>query len=98
MAKEPANKKEKKVKRPTPLKRDEQSLKRNLQNRIAKSKIKTAIRSYDESLKAGNAEEAEKKLNEAYSQLDKAAKKGVIKRNKSSRTKARLAARGKAKA
>ena len=57
MAKEPANKKDKKVKRLTPLKRDEQSLKRNLRNRIVKSRVQTAIRSYDDSLKAGNKEE-----------------------------------------
>lgn len=93
MAKEPADKKVKKVKRPTPLKRDEQSLKRNLRNRNIKSRVSTAIRSYDDSLKAGNAEESSVKLNEAYSMLDKAAQKGVFKQNKSDRTKARLAAR-----
>lgn len=93
MAKEPADKKQKKVKRPTPLKRDEQSLKRNLRNRIVKSRVATAIRSFDESLKSGNKDEAAAKLNEAYSVLDKAAQKGILKKNKSSRTKARLAAR-----
>ena len=93
MAKEPADKKVKKVKRPTPLKRDDQSLKRNLRNRNIKSRVSTAIRSYDDSLKAGNAEESLAKLNEAYSMLDKAVQKGVFKQNKSDRTKARLAAR-----
>ena len=96
MAKEPAGKKKeevKKVKRPTPLKRDEQSLKRNLRNRIVKTKVLTAIRSYDESLKKGDAEESKAKLSAAYSVLDKAAEKGVLKKNKTSRTKARLAAR-----
>lgn len=93
MAKEPADKKVKKVKRPTPLKRDEQSLKRNLRNRNIKSRVNTAIRSYDESIKAGNAVDCTVKLNEAYSILDKAAQKGVLKKNKSDRTKARLAAR-----
>lgn len=93
MAKEPANKKDKKVKRPTPLKRDEQSLKRNLRNRIVKSQVATAIRSYNDAVKTGNKEDATAKLNSAYSVLDKAAQKGVLKKNKSSRTKARLAAR-----
>lgn len=93
MAKEPATKKDKKVKRPTPLKRDEQSLKRNLRSRMMKSRVQSAIRCYNDSIKAGNAEETTAKLNEAYSLLDKAAQKGIFKKNKSSRTKARLAAR-----
>ena len=94
MAKEPAGaKKDKKVKRPTPLKRDEQSLKRNLRNRMVKSRVSTAIRAYEEAIKGGNADESRVKLNEAYSVLDKAAQKGVFKQNKSNRTKARLAAR-----
>lgn len=94
MAKEPSGaKKDKKVKRPTPLKRDEQSLKRNLRNRMVKSRVNTAIRAFDDSLKGGNAEECKVKLSEAYSILDKAAQKGVFKPNKSNRTKARLAAR-----
>lgn len=94
MAKEPAGAKVvKKVKRPTPLKRDEQSLKRCLRNKVIKSRVSTAIRAYDESIKAGNAEDSKDKLNLAYSLLDKASQKGVFKQNKSDRTKARLAAR-----
>lgn len=94
MAKQPADKKEeKKVKRPSPLKRDEQSKKRNIRNRTMKSRIHTAIRSLDEVIAKGDKEASKAKLQEAYSILDKAAQKGIIKKNKSSRTKARLASR-----
>lgn len=92
MAKEPADK-NKKVKRPTPLKRDEQSAKANARNRIMKSRIHSAVRAYEESLEKGDAAATKTKLNEAYSILDKASQKGVIKKNASSRKKARLAAK-----
>lgn len=91
MAKETDDKK-KKVKRPTPLKRDEQNAKRNLRNRIVKTQIHSAVRAYKETLGTGDAEQTKAKLNEAYSVLDKAAQKGVLKKNTTSRTKARLAA------
>ncbi len=92
MAKETADK-NKKVKRPTPLKRDEQNEKRNERNRIMKSRVHTAVRGYEEALEKGDAASAKEKLNTAYSILDKAAQKGVLKTNTSSRTKARLAAK-----
>lgn len=91
MAKE-TDEKTKKVKRPTPLKRDEQNERRNARNRIVKSRIHSAVRAYKETLEKGDAELIKAKLNEAYSILDKAAQKGVLKKNTSSRTKARLAA------
>jgi small subunit ribosomal protein S20 len=96
MAKQPADKnkaKTAKVKRPTPLKRDEQSIKRNLRNRAMKSRINTAIRSFDETLKKGDSSATKLTLDTAYSVLDKAVQKGILKKNTGSRTKARLAAR-----
>ncbi len=90
MAKEEA----KKVKRPSPLKRDLQNEKRRLSNRIYKSRVRTAIRAFQDSI---GKEDANQKLNEVYSILDKCAKKGVFKINKVSRTKSRLAARAVAK-
>lgn len=92
MAKEPADK-NKKVKRPTPLKRDEQNAKANARNRIVKSRVHTTIRSYEESLAKGDATASKEKLNAVYSVLDKALQKGVLKKNTTSRTKARLTAR-----
>lgn len=89
---------EKKTKRPTALKRQMQSEKRRLKNRAEKSFIRTTIRSYGEKLAAGNKEASEKELSEVYSALDKAVKHGIMKINKAARTKARLAARLRAKA
>jgi small subunit ribosomal protein S20 len=94
MAKEP----EKKVKRPTALKRDLQNEKRRLSNKIYKSRTRTAIRAFEETLEKGDRELANLKLNTIYSLLDKCVKTGVYKLNKASRTKSRLAARAVAKA
>ncbi|CUI17857.1 30S ribosomal protein S20 [Candidatus Protochlamydia naegleriophila] len=96
MAKQEAPKK--KVKRPTALKRDLQNKKRRLNNKIYKSKVRTAVRAFEESLGKGDAAASDAKLNEVYSILDKCAKKGIFKLNKVSRTKSRLVARSVAKA
>lgn len=90
--------KDKKVKRPTALKRDLQNEKRRLNNRMYKSRVRTAIRAFQESVEKGDEAVTTEKLNEVYSILDKCAKKGVFKVNKVSRTKSRLAARAVAKA
>jgi small subunit ribosomal protein S20 len=83
----------KKVKRPSPQKRDIQHEKRRLQNKAYKSSIRTSIRSFEDTLAKGDPKETKVKLNEVNSILDKAVKKGVIKLNKASRTKSRLTAR-----
>jgi small subunit ribosomal protein S20 len=88
----------KKVKRPTALKRDLQNKKRRLDNKIYKSRVRTAVRSFHESLEKGDQAVSKAKLDDVYSILDKCAKKGVFKLNKVSRTKSRLAARAVAKA
>jgi len=95
MAKEEAQKK--KVKRPSAQKRDLQAGKARLRNRAYTSKVKTAIRSYDESLskEGGNSQE---KLQTVYSLMDTGVKKGVFKQNKASRTKSRLSTRKATKA
>lgn len=91
-------KKEKKVKRPTALKRDLQNEKRRLNNKIYKSRVRTAIRAFQDSIAKDDHSTTNDKLNEVYSLLDKCAKKGIFKINKVSRTKSRLAARAVAKA
>lgn len=96
MAKE--EKVKKKEKRPTAIKRDLQSERRRQSNRIYKSRIRTAIRSFEDVIPKGDQAITTEKLNEAYSILDKCVQKGVIKLNKASRTKSRLAARAVAKA
>jgi small subunit ribosomal protein S20 len=97
MAKEEGKKVEKKIKRPTALKRDLQNSKRRLINKTYKSRARTAIRRFDESLTKGDQAVSTATLNEVYSILDKCAKKGIYKLNKVSRTKSRLAARAVAK-
>lgn len=91
-------KKDKKIKRPTALKRDLQNKKRRLDNKIYKSKVRTAIRAFQESIEKGDAGSTNEKLNEVYSILDKCGKKGIFKVNKVARTKSRLAAQAVAKA
>ena len=93
-----AKQENKKVKRPTALKRDLQNEKRRLNNRVYKSRVRTAIRAFQDAVTKGDQAVTTEKLNEAYSILDKCAKKGVFKVNKVSRTKSRLAARAVAKA
>ena len=85
-------KKTEKTKRPTALKRDLQNAKRRLRNRTMKSRVKTAIRSYNDAI-AMKPEEAGASLATIYSLVDKAVKSGLFKKNKASRTKSRLAAR-----
>jgi small subunit ribosomal protein S20 len=98
MAKQDNKKADKKTKRPTALKRDLQSKKRRMENRVYKARVRTAIRSFQESIEKGDQALTTEKLNAAYSILDKCAKEGVFKLNKVSRTKSRLAARAVAKA
>lgn len=97
MAKQEEKKADKKVKRPTALKRDLQNKKRRMNNKIYKSRVRTAMRSFQDSVTQGDQAAINEKLNEVYSLLDKCAKKGIFKLNKASRTKSRLAARAVAK-
>jgi small subunit ribosomal protein S20 len=84
-----------KKKRPTPEKRHIQSEKRRLRNKSVRSYTRTMIKQVRESSDPAAAENA---LPEAYSALDRAAKKRVIHPNKASRLKSRLAKTAKAKA
>lgn len=93
MAKQTEDKKGK-VKRPSALKRDIQNSKRRLINKSFQNKVKSAIRSLEQTI--GKKEEqaaVQEKLNEVYSLMDKGVKRGVFKQNKANRTKSRLTAR-----
>jgi len=87
----------KKKKRPTAKKRDIQNEKRRIINKAFKSEMRTAIRNFQEALKKDDLELVKNNLNSAYSLLDKAVKRGQLKRNAVSRTKSRLAARAATK-
>ena len=53
--------------------------------------MKDSVKKIEKAVKAGNKEEAAKMLSAAFAAVDKAAKRGVIKKNTASRKKSRLA-------
>ena len=91
------NDKPKKAKVPTALKRDKQNVKKNLRNRSFKASVRTAVVSLQKSMTEKDAKDTvDSKLNQIYSLMDKGVKKGIFKKNKASRIKARFSARSKA--
>ena len=79
---------EKKPKTPTAQKRDLQNKKRREQNKSFKSRVRTSIRSLDNSLSANEKQDSFSfQLNQIYSLIDKGVKKGLYKRNKAARIK-----------
>jgi small subunit ribosomal protein S20 len=88
---------EKKEKKPAKItsakKRDKQGAKRRVANRGFKATMKTAVRSFEDTLKGADKEAAKKELAAVYSLLDKGVKTGRFKTNKAARTKSRLSAR-----
>ncbi|MEK7125101.1 MAG: 30S ribosomal protein S20 [Patescibacteria group bacterium] len=67
-----------------------QSQKRRVKNLAKTNAYKNAVKQFKKYIAAGNIEEAKKLLPKVYKKLDKAAKAGVIKRNKTSRLKSRM--------
>lgn len=63
---------------------------RKIENDLTRSKVKSAVKGVRIALKSGE-KQIEAKLSDAYKQLDLAAKKHVIHKNKASRLKSRLA-------
>jgi small subunit ribosomal protein S20 len=87
----------KRTKRPTALKREIQNEKRRLINKAFQSRVRTAVRRFEESLAAKDSAHIQTQLNEVYSLMDKGVKRGVFQINKASRTKSRLTARARAR-
>jgi small subunit ribosomal protein S20 len=58
-----------------------------------KSAIRTAIKRVEEAIAQGDLEDARARLSEAFSALDSASTRGIIKKNTASRRKAQLAKR-----
>lgn len=81
--------KEKKVKRPTALKRDLQNDKRRIVNKSFKSVVRTTLKAFDDALATKDKEKIQTSLNTVFSVMDKGVKRGVFKCNKASRTKER---------
>ena len=64
--------------------------KKTLRNNMIKSAYKTAIRKFDEAVKAGNVEEAKVLFSEATKKVDQACTKGVIVKNTAARKKSSM--------
>lgn len=65
-------------------------------NRIVISSLKTSIRKFESSVKAGNVDEAKALYNKVVSLIDKATAKGTLHRNTAARKKSRLLTKLKA--
>lgn len=66
------------------------TVRKTRKNKIAKGTYKGAIKKTREALKKENTEEAKKMLKAAIKALDKASRKGIIKKNTAARQKSRL--------
>ena len=71
-------------------KRIRQTLRRRVHNRIFRTRARTAVREARAAAKSGDASETNAKVQQAISELDRAASKGVIHRNNAARRKSRL--------
>lgn len=65
-------------------------------NKMIISSLKTSIKKFEESVKAGNLEEAQNLYRKAVSLIDKAAAKGTLHKNTAARKKSRLSNKLKA--
>ncbi|MGM0439030.1 MAG: 30S ribosomal protein S20 [Patescibacteria group bacterium] len=71
-------------------KRLRQNKKRKKENKVFKTKMKEAIKEIRTLVDEGEVKDAKEKLSDTYKAIDKAAKKGVIKKKNASRKKSRL--------
>lgn len=82
-----------KKKRPTAEKRIIQNAKQRMINKAFKSEARTAMRVFEEALKKKEPESAQAAIAKVYSMMDLGLKRGIYKKNKASRLKARAAAK-----
>ncbi|HKD03978.1 MAG TPA: 30S ribosomal protein S20 [Terriglobales bacterium] len=75
------------------LKRARQTEKRTARNRANRSRLRSTLREFRETLAKGDKQTAEQNFRQTVSALDKAIQKGVIHENTASRYKSRLNAR-----
>jgi len=73
------------------IKRMRKSEDQRQRNRSVKSALKTKIKKFETALQSGDADEAREKFDDASRELDKAATKGVIHKNKAANKKSRMA-------
>ncbi len=93
-----AQDKKAKKKQPTALKRALQSEQQRLINRVYRSRVRTTMNGFEDSLKTGDAAAIQEQLSAVHSMIDKGVKRGVFHANKVARTKSRFAARAQAAA
>lgn len=67
------------------------SLRKRAFNQKVKTKVKSEVKNLERLIKSASKNEAAAKLREAMSAMDKAVKRGVMKKNTASRKKSRLA-------
>jgi small subunit ribosomal protein S20 len=67
-----------------------QNARRRTHNRVIRASARTEIKDAHKLIAAGNLDEAEKAVRQAIRALDRAAEKGVIKKNNAARRKSRL--------
>jgi small subunit ribosomal protein S20 len=80
----------KKARKPAGLKAKRQNVRRRARNRIVRMTARTEIKQANALIAAGQLAEAEIAVRQAIRALDKAAEKGVIKKNNAARRKSRL--------
>lgn len=78
---------------PSAEKRHRQSLKRQVRNRLVKTRVRSAAKSALEAIAGQDPEAAQQALRQAARLLQRAASKGVLKRNTASRKISRLSRR-----
>jgi small subunit ribosomal protein S20 len=66
------------------------SLRRRTRNRVVRSSARTHVKQAASAVSSGDATESAQAVQEAIRALDKAAQKGVIKKNNAARRKSRL--------
>ena len=75
------------------IKRNRKNEARRMRNKSTRSQLKTKIKRFDEAAASGDAEAASDAYRVAARELDKAASKGIIHKNKAANKKSRLARR-----
>ena len=72
------------------IKDNKQNKKRQLRNKTIKTRVKTSIKKIEKAINKGKIEDAKKLFIEATSELDKAANKKIIHKNKAARKKSTI--------
>ena len=75
------------------VKRQKQSERRRSRNKSVRSEVRTSVKKFLQAVASSNRQDAEKRLLETQTLIDKAVGKGVYHRNTGARTKSRLTKR-----